>query len=496
MFEINQDGEVSPNFEMILSSLKLSLEPEESKILTVTIAGVQEENIIWTSDTPSVATVENNGKVIAVANGTAKITATYGKKSVVCNVTVATKLVNISNLVGKYVNINIGYVDQMNSIDYTTATNIKKAWRVLSYDSNNGTVNLISTGHPLKFYHQANPANSITEMDKISTQTITVNPSTTCGYRSNGFSTNDVKSLFNNTNAFTGIQPARYSTEGVSITSATPEEIRNTGQFCWLCEILPSDNRCLRSVNANGFVGGAGYSEGGVRLVVSLAPNVTISGGSGTESSPYILNVSTEVRESLVGKYVDINIGYVDQMNSIDYTTSTNIKKAWRVLSSDETNGTVSLISTGHPLKFYHQANPANSITEMDKISTQTITVNPSTTCGYRSNGFSTNDVKSLFNNTNAFTGIQPARYSTEGVSITSATPEEIRNTGQFCWLCEILPSDNRCLRSVNANGFVGGAGYSEGGVRLVVSLAPNVTISGGSGTESSPYTLNRITYP
>ena len=90
---------------------------------------------------------------------------------------VATKLVNIENLVGKYVDINKGYVDQMNSIDYTTPTNIKKAWRVLSYDKNSGTVNLISTGHPLKFYHQGNQTNSVTEMNKISTQTITVNSS-------------------------------------------------------------------------------------------------------------------------------------------------------------------------------------------------------------------------------------------------------------------------------------------------------------------------------
>lgn len=289
MFEIKDDGEVSLDFEMILSSINLSLEPEEIETLTVTIAGEPEENITWTSDTPSVATVENNGKVTAVANGIAKITATYSGKSVVCNVTVATKLVNINNLVGKYVDINIGYVDQMNSMNYTAA-NIKKAWRVLSYDSNNGTVNLISTGHPLKFYHQVNPTSSKIEMDKISTQTITVNPSTTCGYRANGFSTNDVKSLFSNTAVFTGIQPARYSVEGVSVTYSIPDDLRKTGQNYWLSESHPIDNRCLWSVEYGGGIVGHGYDAFGVRPVVSLVPNITISGGSGTESSPYTLN--------------------------------------------------------------------------------------------------------------------------------------------------------------------------------------------------------------
>ena len=290
MFEINDEGEVSPNFEMIISTSNLSIEPEEIETLTVTIAGEQEENITWTSDTPSVAKVDNNGKVTAVSNGTAKITATYSGKSVVCNVTVATKLVNINNLIGKYVNLNIGYVDQMNSIDYTTATNIKKAWRVLSHDVSNGTVNLISTGHPLKFYHQTNPTSSKIEMDKISTQTITVNPSTTCGYRANGFSTNDVKSLFSNSSVFTEIQPARYSVAGVSVTASTPDDLRITGRNYWLGESFPNENRSLWSVEYGGGLNGHGYDAFGVRPVVSLVPNITISGGSGTESSPYTLN--------------------------------------------------------------------------------------------------------------------------------------------------------------------------------------------------------------
>ena len=49
---------------------------------------------------------------------------------------------------------------------------------------------------------------------------------------------------------------------------------------------------------------------------------------------------------------------------------------------------------------------------------------------------------------------------------------------------------------SIENGGAVNAHGYDQFGVRPVVSLVPNITISGGSGTEGSPYTLNGIIYP
>ena len=51
------------------------------------------KNVSWSSDKPSVATVDENGKVTAVAEGTAKITVTTvdGKKTADCAVTVTAK---------------------------------------------------------------------------------------------------------------------------------------------------------------------------------------------------------------------------------------------------------------------------------------------------------------------------------------------------------------------------------------------------------------------
>lgn len=287
LYEIEENGKVSNKKGITLSSSNLSMAPGDTKTLTVTFVGMQEENITWTSDKQSVATVEN-GVVTAVANGTAKITATCGTKSAVCDVAVVSKLAKAVE-VGSYVDINIGYVDQMNSTDYTTATNIKKAWRVLWKDETNGLVNLISTGHPLKFFHPGyGSEDSVVELNKMSTQPITVNASTTRGYRGNGFSTNDIKSLFNNISVFSEIQPTRYSVAGVSITWSTPANIRVTGQYYLLGE--KADTYPMWSVRNDGSVAGEKNRDFGVRPVVSLVSGVTIKDGEGTETSPYRLN--------------------------------------------------------------------------------------------------------------------------------------------------------------------------------------------------------------
>ena len=47
-----------------------------------------EEKVVWTSSDPSVATVDENGKVKAIKVGTAVITAKIGELTDICNVTV------------------------------------------------------------------------------------------------------------------------------------------------------------------------------------------------------------------------------------------------------------------------------------------------------------------------------------------------------------------------------------------------------------------------
>ncbi len=79
----------------------LSLKVGESCALSVTIEpnDAADKSLKWTSDTTSVATVDENGKVTAVAVGSAKITATSsnGKKAV-CNVTVTENKISVTEI--------------------------------------------------------------------------------------------------------------------------------------------------------------------------------------------------------------------------------------------------------------------------------------------------------------------------------------------------------------------------------------------------------------
>ena len=73
-----------------LSSSELMLEKGGSQTLTATVApdNATNKTVTWTSSNTSVATVDNNGKVTAIAKGTATITAKAGSKQATCSVSV------------------------------------------------------------------------------------------------------------------------------------------------------------------------------------------------------------------------------------------------------------------------------------------------------------------------------------------------------------------------------------------------------------------------
>ena len=81
--------------EVSLDKTELALTVGDTQTLTATITpdDANNKNVSWSSDKPSVATVDENGKVTAVAEGTAKITVTTvdGKKTADCAVTVTAK---------------------------------------------------------------------------------------------------------------------------------------------------------------------------------------------------------------------------------------------------------------------------------------------------------------------------------------------------------------------------------------------------------------------
>ena len=81
--------------EVSLDKTELALTVGDTQTLTATITpnDANNKNVSWSSDKPSVATVDENGKVTAVAVGTANITVKTvdGGKTAVCAVTVTAK---------------------------------------------------------------------------------------------------------------------------------------------------------------------------------------------------------------------------------------------------------------------------------------------------------------------------------------------------------------------------------------------------------------------
>ncbi len=82
-------SEPSGTIELSLDKSSLTLEMGQSAIIIATVSGTSSVPT-WESSAPSVATV-NNGKVTAVSDGTATITARLGDASATCTVTVASR---------------------------------------------------------------------------------------------------------------------------------------------------------------------------------------------------------------------------------------------------------------------------------------------------------------------------------------------------------------------------------------------------------------------
>ena len=81
---------------------KSSLELNEGETVTLTATvkpdNASDKTVTWSSSKTSVATVDANGKVTAVAEGTATITAKAGNKSATCSVTVTKNVVAVESV--------------------------------------------------------------------------------------------------------------------------------------------------------------------------------------------------------------------------------------------------------------------------------------------------------------------------------------------------------------------------------------------------------------
>ena len=91
---------VLPAIESVeLSDTALTLQPEETAQLTYTVAPEEAlaDNVTYTSSDEAVATVDAEGNVTAVADGTATITVEVNGVTAECEVTVSTKVTNTTS---------------------------------------------------------------------------------------------------------------------------------------------------------------------------------------------------------------------------------------------------------------------------------------------------------------------------------------------------------------------------------------------------------------
>jgi len=87
---VQDDGELIPVSSLTLSSASISMNVNETITLSATLSpsNANHKAANWWSDDPSVATVDQSGKVTAVSAGTATITAMAGMRTATCTVTV------------------------------------------------------------------------------------------------------------------------------------------------------------------------------------------------------------------------------------------------------------------------------------------------------------------------------------------------------------------------------------------------------------------------
>lgn len=90
--------EAVPVANVTLDHTVLALFPGDTTALTATVGPdtATDKTVTWESSDPNVATVDQSGKVTAVAPGTATITATAGGKTATCTVTVTDRTYTVS----------------------------------------------------------------------------------------------------------------------------------------------------------------------------------------------------------------------------------------------------------------------------------------------------------------------------------------------------------------------------------------------------------------
>ena len=192
--------------------------------------------------------------------------------------------------VGDYVNYPVFY-DNVSADGI--ATNYE-GWRVISIEDD-GTINLVSAGVPLTYYHAETPAESVTKIvDNFVFTGITMADDYT--YRQTGLNPlATLTDIFSNKYTLlkeNGVPKVRsiQSEDVLSVTGASSLNLNDDlsdvkyrnlfeiGQTYWLASDYTGDDTSLLAVDTNGIVTNYSNAEYGVRPIVTLKPEVRITG--------------------------------------------------------------------------------------------------------------------------------------------------------------------------------------------------------------------------
>jgi hypothetical protein len=120
--------------DITLNPQILSLDQDQTYQLTVTVTpnNATNYNVTWSSDDTSIATVDANGLVTAVAEGTTTITATIGNVTATCEVTTLTSINSIDEtpsvtvypnpVAGQYVYVKLNALSNVQKLEIFDVT--------------------------------------------------------------------------------------------------------------------------------------------------------------------------------------------------------------------------------------------------------------------------------------------------------------------------------------------------------------------------------------
>ena len=272
------------------------------------------------------ATKENDKTIkgTGTSDGTATVTITGETTGKTKDITIAVKKAEVLG-VGSYVNYSVDYdnVGTTSNGEYIPKDEYAGKWRILDLGANNsdgtyGTeenpVRIVSAGVPLSYYHYNNSSTSVTNLTTgffstpINTETKTNYNYYKCGFKNGSTALtniNDVKNLFNNNlTAKNGETPKVqamtkedldkvYDPTGAITTAATTyvidakfdnmlaipskDKSRYYARY-WLASVSYTEH--LWCVSIDGRLYGDFESHYGVRPVVSLVSNISITKGT------------------------------------------------------------------------------------------------------------------------------------------------------------------------------------------------------------------------